>query len=358
MKKYIVFIIAMVMLFSMAACSSQGTQPSDDSTTPSTESSTSLLPETEKEPVQPQKPFDPHDPDQPELIAVRNALSSAIKKHRFPFEVDMTMIEMGSQNDSEDSFSFNLVYNDIVRTQILEITVYALDEKMQKGFEVYLNPDCEEAVLKDAVLCSILAIAPDLDITQAENFYLKMTDGYNWEGRSNVIEVNGYNLHISEGALLRSGSGGYRGYPMLHVVAQDDLLPQHATSEYKIISSEMKSRDLAYFTGVVKNAYEDGYSYIMEVSSDDAVCSIYYMEDKFAGCFEAGQTYTFFGQYAGARDGFEYSIKLDGFEMGKAISDATSTGGNDVSSQTTSNADASGIAVRFETDYIDGDACT
>jgi len=355
MRKYIAFMIAMVMLFSVAACSSQGQQTPDDGTTPSTESSTTLPPETEKEPVQPQKSFDPHDPDQPELIAVRNALASTIKEHGFPFEVDMTMVGMGSTNDSEDSFSFNLEYNDIVRTQILEITVYALDEKMQKGFEVYLNPDCEKAVLKDAVLCSILSIAPDLDITQAENLYLEMTNGYNWEGRSKVIEVNGYNLHISEGALLRSGSGGYRGYPMLHVVAQSDLLPQYATSEYWSISSEMKSRDLAYFTGVVKNAYEDGYSYIMEVSSDDAICGIYYMEDKFAGCFEAGQTYTFYGQYAGARDGFDYSIKLDGFEKGGAIPDAPSTGGNDVSSQTTSTADTSDITVRFETDYIDGD---
>lgn len=355
MRKYIAFIIAMVMLFSMASCSSQGQQTPDDGTTPSTGSSTTLPPETEKEPVQPQKPFDPHDQYQPELIAVRNALASTIKEHGFPFEVDVTIVGMGSTNDSEDSFSFNLEYNDIVRTQILEITVYALDEKMQKGFEVYLNPDCEKAVLKDAVLCSILSIAPDLDITQAENLYLEMTNGYNWEGRSKVIEVNGYNLHISEGALLRSGSGGYRGYPMLHVVAQSDLLPQYATSEYRSISSEMKSRDLAYFTGVVKNAYEDGYSYIMEVSSDDAICGIYYMEDKFAGCFEAGQTYTFYGQYAGARGGFDYSIKLDGFEKGGTIPDAPSTGDNDVSSQTTSTADTSDIAVRFETDYIDGD---
>lgn len=354
MRKYIAFIITMVMLFSMAACSSQGQQTPDDGTTPSTESSTTLPQETEKEPVQPQKPFDPHDPDQPELIAVRNALASTIKEHGFPFEVDMTMVGMGSVNDSEDSFSFNLEYNDIVRTQILEITVYALDEKMQKGFEVYLNPDCEEAVLKEAVLCSILAIAPDLEIAQAENFYVEMTDGYNWEGRSNVIEVNGYNLHISEGALLRSGSGGYRGYPMLHVVAQSDLLPQHATSEYMSISSEMKSRDLAYFTGVVKSAYEDGYSYIMEVSSDDAVCGIYYMEDKFAGCFEAGQTYTFYGQFAGARDGFEYSIKLDGFEIGKVTPDTSNADDNESNSKI-SDADTSDIAVRFETDYIDGD---
>ena len=313
MKSLIALILIIIVLLSFTGCTiSLEADPTYISTQPDN-TSEATHDNNETTTAEQEKPFDPHDPDQPELIAVQEALSTAIDKCKLPIKIDTTMVGMGSPNESEATFSFNLEYDDIVKTQYLEVTVYALNGIMQNGFEVYLNPNCDESVIKDIILCSMISIDPGLDYQQAEEQYLKMTDGYTGEGRSNVISLNGYNIHISESVLLRSGSGGYRGYPMLHIVDQNDLAPQYDIGECKAIAAVPDKRDLVFFTGTVEKAYDDRSSYILEVSSDNSIYGIYYMQDKFAGCFEVGKTYTFYGIFAGERDGFTSSILLDGF---------------------------------------------
>ena len=140
MRRYKVFIIAMVMLFSMAACSSQGQQTSDDSTTPSTESPTLLPSETEKEPVQLQKSFVPHEPDQSELNVSStgdNDITSKIFDTdtsdivvRFETDYidgDRLHITVFTKNNSEETFAGN-VY----------VTFYSADGKERLGSDTVI----------------------------------------------------------------------------------------------------------------------------------------------------------------------------------------------------------------------------
>lgn len=342
MKKLVVFALTIVMLLSFVGCDSslKQAEPSSSSTQATekvnqssaisdtteqlntttepvaTEASTSQSTQptnteatTEKE----REPFDPNNPYQPEMLAVQDAFAHAIERGDFPFKVDTSSVSIGNHNEKDITFSFDIIYNNITSNQCLEVNICALNEIVQKGFEVYLNPDCDETVIKDIILCSIMAICPTLNYNEAEQYYLEIMDGYAGEGRSEILVLNGYNIHISKRVLLRSGSGGYRGYPMLHVVAQSDLIPNHDIDSYKEVSSETNVGELVYFTGILSDEYDDCKSYILEVLSDNSTCKVYYVQDKFSGCFEIGETYTFYGILGNNNNEGISSLLLEGF---------------------------------------------
>lgn len=203
-----------------------------------------------------------------------------------------------------------LEYDDIVKKQYLEISMFALDKNMQHGFEVYLNPECNKEVIKNVIICSIMTISPELSYKQAENYFLQMTKNYVGEGRSEVVTVNNYKMHISKNVPLKTGNGGYRGYPVLHVVSNKDVIIDEDTNKYRAVSEKMNVRDLVHITGCVVDSNDMHYPSVLRVKEAGNIWEIYYDADKFNGYIDVGKNYVFYGQFAGKKDGYDYSLKL------------------------------------------------
>lgn len=302
MRKHIVFFMVILMMLLITACKSSDSQRNENN------SNIVQISNGTNTTLDITKTFDPSNLEQVEVVGVRSAFVDVIQKHKLPFKVGN--ITSSWSDESEVEFSFALEYDDIVKKQYLEVSMFALDKNMQRGFEVYLNPECNKEVIKNAIICSIMTISPELDYKQAENYFLQMTRNYVGEGRSEVVTVNNYKVHISKNVPLKTGNGGYRGYPVLHVVSNKDVIINEDTNKYRVVSEKMDVRDFVHITGCVVGYNDMHYPSVLRIKEDSNIWGIYYDADKFNGYIAVGQNYVFYGQFAGKRDGYDYSLKL------------------------------------------------
>lgn len=251
--------------------------------------------------------------DYPQIVNTYNGFVNAIQKNELPF----VLSDIWGQGDDETGgkweFVFSLEYDDIIESPSMSITIPANDNKLHSGFEVYLNPECEQDILKEAVICSILAVDSDLTYEDSENLMNEMVEGFTGDSRSKIIDVNNYKMHISEG-VKEEGENFYRGYPILHVVAYDDIHPRNLEN-FKSYSETSKYGEYVSIKGTVSNIVHTDYSQILEISTDYGLCGVFYSEDYFAGCFTIGDTYNFYGQVAKSRDSYNLCMKLDSFQI-------------------------------------------
>lgn len=310
MKRLISALVLIILLLSLAGCSSPADTEVSESPAPESNPVAETSSPSDSQPAE-DVPVSPHDLDHPDVVAIYDMLDRAIRENEMPFTLDGS-ISSGWDDESEIEFFFTMQYDDVIDDQYIVVTVYAFDGVVQNGFEIYLDRTYEDYVLKDAVICAILAVDPTLDYRRAEEYMNQMVDGFTGDGRSNILTLNGYRLHLSEGVL-------HRGYPLLHVIAEDAIHPGDNVSKYQDHTIEELQNvsnvgEYSRLTGSIKKVYEEDDHCILEVVSDGATIGVYCNPDTFTDCFTVGQKYEFFGQIARARDGYDACLKLNSFQ--------------------------------------------
>lgn len=262
--------------------------------------------------------IDPFDFEPQEVVDIFQGYENAIHSSHLPFT--LSDVTIGDFEGRRLEYSFSLNYNDVVSTAPLIVSIYAPYEKqtdgtyfgyIQKSFELYLDETCEESVLKDAIICSILAVSPELNYEQAEKYLQELVQGYSGEGRSSVIDLSGYKIHISKEVPY---DGYIRGYPLLHVVSYEDIFAGENKDSYQLLSDESTFDDLIYLNGKITRIIESDYSNILEVTGQEGTVGIFYSADIFTGCIEEGKNYDFYGVMAKPHDGYDACMKLDYLE--------------------------------------------
>lgn len=186
MKRYLSFIVLTSLMLSLVGCGNN--TPADSQ--PQSDNPDTIIEEA---------PFDPSRLDYPEVVAVHKAFGAAIKENDIPFiQSDI----WSGQTDNTVEFSFSLEYDDAIPSAPITVSVFAYDGDIQNGFQVYLDQNCEDFILKDAIICSLIAVNPNLDYEQAEEKMHDMVEGF-ITGRSQILDMNEHRVHISYQHLLK-----------------------------------------------------------------------------------------------------------------------------------------------------------
>jgi len=318
MKRIFSILVLTMFLFGLSGCSDKKEVQNEVRVESDTSNQASETTDKNDKKVSNEQKYDISTPlnrgkyDYPQIVNTYNGFLNAIQENELPFVLSDVWGQGDDATGGKWEFVFSLEYDDIIESPSMSITIPANDNKLHSGFEVYLNPECEQDILKEAVICSILAVDSDLTYEKSEELMNEMVEGFTGDGRSKIIDVNNYKIHISEG--VKEGGSFFRGYPILHVVAYDDIYPRNIDN-FETYSETSNYGDFVSIKGTITNIIHADYSHILEISTDNGLCGVFYSEDYFAGCFTIGDTYNFYGQVSKSRDSYNLCMKLDSFQI-------------------------------------------
>lgn len=244
-----------------------------------------------------------------EVLALYEGYNAAIHQHQLEFT--LSDIEKSSVEDS-NFYTFSLQYDGSEPTSTPRISFQEYKGVMNKSFNVTLPDDCDNAILKNIIVCTIAATNPNMALSDAEEYLHQIVNSYDGINQSEAVALEDYTLYISPKTSTLTD-------PTLNVIANEEINVEIDTSEYKDYTAEemqapLNKGEKAHLSGTIQGDYELGYVNGLEINSGNETYCIYYNPDRFTGCFSVGQECDFYGQIAEARDGYSGCLRLDYFK--------------------------------------------
>ena len=309
MKKY----IAIGIIFSATLISIGCTASTDNTEEKNTESLSENFTENKTKQIentteQSSNTFEASEEATAIILPIYEGYSTAIKQHEMEFSLTDVSI-----SDYEDSnfYSFSLEYEGATPTSTPDVQFQEYKGIIKKSFEVDLPENCNNAILKDIITCTILAVKPELPFSEAETYMKQLVNSFDNYNQSDVVTVGNYRLFIKPKSSTLTA-------PSLEIVSLEDVNNEVDTSKYENYTSEemqapLNEGEKVHLSGKIQGIYECDYTNSMEVTSGDETYLIHYTPEDFPGCFSEGQEYEFYGEIANSRDGYAGCLRLDYF---------------------------------------------
>ncbi len=251
-------------------------------------------------------------PSEPtEVLKIYENYEQAIENNKFNFILGPIK---KSTMDTSEFYSFYLKYDSAYPNTFPEATFQKYEGVTHKSYHVSLPENCDNLILKDAILCTIIAADPNIEYSDAETYMEELVNSFDGHNRSDIVSLgDSYKLYI------RRSSAGILSSTYLEIVSADEVNDKVDISEYKDYTSQemhapLNKGEKVHLTGIVQANYDLEYSNILEVAINEERYIVYYNFENFLDSFSIGQEYDFYGTIAEAKDGYSGCLSLVYYE--------------------------------------------
>ncbi len=191
-----------------------------------------------------------------------------------------------------------------------DVTIRYWDDDYS-SYDIDLSDKESNETLKNIIALAISA-SEGIEYQDATEIMQSFVNSFNGKGQSEALLLNKYRY------LLEQVEYSLFSYLKLYIEPRDqsagfnkeDYPPLNA--EY--MQGALNQGEFGYISGkVVKDSIKD-YTNELEIENDEGRFLLFYNPAKFAGEFEVSETYTFYGQIAKNRDGYDGCLRIDFYE--------------------------------------------
>lgn len=247
-------------------------------------------------------------PSEPtEVLKIYKNYEQAIENNEFNFILGP--IEKSTMDTSE-FYSFDLKYDSAYSSTFPQATFQKDEGVAHKSYHISLPDNCENSILKNVILCTIIAADPNIEYSDAEKYMNELVNSFDGHNQSNIVSLDdSYKLYIDR------SSAGMFSTNYLEIVSADEINEKVDIRKYKDYTSQemqapLNKGEKVHLAGIVQANYDFGYSNILEVAINEDHYIVYYNFKKFLDGFSIGQEYDFYGTIAEAKDGYSGCLSL------------------------------------------------
>lgn len=302
-KTIILISISILFVVQLSACGqSESVKDKAEDTSSSEPAPSSVSAETPLESPTDQEESAPSKKDEvPEFVtSTYDACKDVIEENNL--SLDLGQVTKNKVNDSV-FYEFHISNS----TASFQYSKDALS-----SFVVRLSDKDSNSDLKQ-IITIVISACDSVDYSTANQMMQSLVNSFDGTKPSNPIKME-KNKYILEPATSSLAGDTLSITPVEESNAFDKSLYSEADAQY--MGAKMNKGELAYISGVVKQDAYLGNLNALEIENSEGNFIIYYDLSKFAGEFEVGKPYTFYGTIAGeyTLSGYDGYLRLDYFE--------------------------------------------